>query len=481
MRIKLIAGCLLVAIASSPTGTALAQKAAVLESIDARGDESWRIALKIWEWAELGYQEKQSSALLAETLERAGFEVRRGVAGIPTAFTATIGSGRPVIAVLGEFDALPGLSQQAVPFKQPREGSANGHACGHHLFGVASMSACLALAEPIKQGKVRGTLRFYGCPAEEGGSAKAFMVRDGLFRDCDACLHWHPASRNVAGDPSCMARIAAKFRFSGKSSHAAAAPEEGRSALGAVELTDHAANILRQFTPDFTRIHNIVTAGGGAPNVIPDFCETFYYVRHPSSEVVQQVYQRLVKCAEGAALATETRLEVAYLGGTLEILPNDALARVTKANLKALNGLKYDEAELRFADQIRPTLAAPLPIASLGTIEDRSGGLNKDSTDVGDVSWVVPTTGFSAACWVPGTPMHSWQAVAAGATPIGRMGMLLAAKTLAATAWDLYQDPATVSAAKDELRRRLGDREYRSLLGPGQAPPLDYRNPPQRR
>jgi aminobenzoyl-glutamate utilization protein B len=275
--------------------------------------------------------------------------------------------------------------------------------------------------------------------------------------------------------------MAVKFRFHGKSSHAAAAPEEGRSAVGAVELTDHGANILRQFTPDLTRIHSVITSGGGAPNVVPDFAETFYYIRNPSSEVVQQLYPRLLKCAEGAAIATETTLETLYLGGTLEIMPNDTLALLARANLQQLNHLQYNEDERRFADQILPTLAAPLPIESLNQIEDRTGGVTKDSTDVGDVSWVVPTTGFCVATWVPGTPMHSWQAVAAGATSIGRLGMQLAAKTLATTAWDLYQDPKLIVAAKAEHERRLASRKYRSLLKPGQSPPLDYRNPPRRK
>ena len=219
---------------------------------------------KIWEWAEPGYQETRSAALLADALAAGGFKVERGVAKIPTAFIATIGSGKPIIGILGEFDALPGLAQEAVPFRQPRPGSSYGHGCGHHLFGVASASACLALAEPIKQGKLAGTLRFYGCPAEEGGSAKAFMARAGLFDDCDAVLHWHPGNKNLAGDLPTLARIAVKFRFHGTGAHAAAAPEQGRSALEAVDLTNHAVALMREHTPEFTRIHHVITDGGGA-------------------------------------------------------------------------------------------------------------------------------------------------------------------------------------------------------------------------
>jgi aminobenzoyl-glutamate utilization protein B len=439
------------------------------------------MAQKIWGWAEPGYQEKRSAALLAETLETAGFKVERGVAKIPTAFTATIGSGKPVIGILGEYDALPGLSQQAVPIRQLRPETTYGHGCGHHLFGVASVSACLALGEQIRAGKITGTLRFYGCPAEEGGAAKVFMTRAGLFHDCDVVLHWHPGNRNAAGDSSCLARMAVKFRFHGTSAHAAGSPDKGRSALAAVELTNHAAHILREHTPDFTRIHHTVTDGGGAPNVVPDFAEVFYYVRHPKADIVAKLYPRLVKCAQAGALATETKLETVYLGGTMELLPNDTLAQVTKANLIKLNDLRYNTDEQQFAIRIQSTLTDPPPLDSVSQIIDSSGQLGKGSTDVGDVSWVVPTTGFSTACWVPGTPGHSWQATAAGGMSLGRKGMQLAARVLAATAWDLYQDPQKVAAAKAEHQRRLAGRTYRPLLEPKQTPPLDYRDPPRRR
>jgi aminobenzoyl-glutamate utilization protein B len=441
------------------------------------------MARKIWGWAEVGYQEKRSSALLADAMESGGFRVQRGVADIPTAFVASIGSGKPVIGILGEYDALPGLSQQAEPVRHARAGVTAGHACGHHLFGTASAAACLALAEQVKAGRIKGTLRFYGCPAEEGGSAKAFMVRAHLFDACDAVLHWHPSSENATGDVSSQARIAAKFRFHGISAHAAGAPEAGRSALDAVELTNHAAELLREHTPDYTRIHHVITAGGEAPNVVPDFAEVSYYIRHPRAEVVQGLYARLVKCAEAGALATETRLETQYLGGIVEIVPNQALGRIARANLERFNDLKYDAHEAEFAAEIRKTLVgtrALPPLETLSRVADRSGQVGTGSTDVGDVSWVVPTVGFTTASWVPGTSAHSWQAVAAGGTTIGRKGMTLAARTLAATAWDLFQSPGVLQAARAEHRRRLAGRSYRSLLGPDQKPPLDYRNAPGR-
>jgi aminobenzoyl-glutamate utilization protein B len=472
---------LIIVLVLLPAGTCLAEKADLDESIRKRDDAAWEAALKIWKWAEPGYQETKSSALLARMLEDAGFELDRQVAGIPTAFTASFGDAKPVIGIVGEFDALPGMSQQAVPHRQPRDETSYGHACGHHLFGVASASAAIAIAEQIKAGQIQGTVRYYGCPAEEGGAAKVFMVREELFRDCDAVLHWHPGSRNAAGDMSSTARIAAKFRFRGKAAHAAGAPNQGRSALDAVEVTNHAAELLREHTPDFTRIHHVITAGGDAPNVVPEFAETYFYVRHPEASVARSVYRRLELCAQAGALATETKLEIEYQGGTLELIPNSALAQVTLANLRELNDLGLTADERHFAAKIQESLDEPKPLDSLREVVDQTGQVGRGSTDVGDVSWTVPTTGFSTACWVPGTPAHSWQACAAGGTSIGRKGMQLAARVLAASAWDLYHSPQTLAAAKAELQRRMGDREYESLMRPGQKPPLDYRNPPKSR
>jgi aminobenzoyl-glutamate utilization protein B len=460
-------------------GSAHAQKETLYRTLQQRENLAWDAALKIWHWAEPGYQEHKSSALLAEMLEREGFHVERGVAEIPTAFTATYGQGRPVIAILGEYDALPGLSQQAVPHRQPREDAFYGHACGHHLFGVASAEAAIAVAQAIKDGHLRGTVRFYGCPAEEGGSAKVFIVRAGLFKDCDLALHWHPSSQNSAGDKSSLARIAVKFRFHGKSAHAAGAPDQGRSALDAVEITNHAAQLLREHTPDLTRIHHVITAGGNAPNVVPDFAEVWYYVRHPKAEVVRKIYQRLLLCAQAGALATETRLEIRNEGGTYELLPNDALSQVALANLQSLNKLRYTADEVEFATRIQATMEKPEPLDSIERVTNVSGTTGRGSTDVGDVSWVVPTTGFTTACWAPGTPGHSWQAVAAGGTTLGRKGMHLAARVLAAIAWDAMQNPRLVSEAQAEHARRLGKTKYEPLIDKDQRPPLDYRNPPK--
>ena len=466
----------LVALMLFTVQTAQAQKQTMVDRIQQRESTTWEWASRIWNLSEPGYQEVESARLLADALEAAGFRVERGVAEIPTAFTATFGSGSPVIAILGEYDALPGLSQQAVPEQLPRAGATYGHACGHHLFGAASASAAIAIAEQIQNGKLQGTVRFYGCPAEEGGSGKTFMVRAGLFDDCDAALHWHPASKNTAGDSSCLSRAAVKFRFIGRSAHAAGAPEQGRSALDAVELACHASELLREHTPDFTRIHHVIVSGGAAPNVVPDSAEVFFYLRHPKAEIVRELYPRLLKCAQAGALATETKLEERYLGGTMELLPNNRLADVALANLREFNQLKYDNQQREFAQRIQQTLTKPLPLDIISEVFDTSGEVGKGSTDVGDVSWVIPTAGFTTACFVPGTTSHSWQAVAASGMSIGKQGMQLAAQTMAASVWDLMTQPEILIEAKQEHARRREGRKYEPLLLPEQKPPLDYRN-----
>lgn len=465
-----------------PNAAADSTESAVLESIEMRRDASWQVARKIWEAAEPGYQEVQSSKLLADAAEAAGLRVTRGVAEIPTAFTAEFGSGKPVIGILGEFDALPGLTQKDVPEQMPRDDrNSYGHGCGHHLFGVASLSATVAIAEQIRSGAIKGTVRFYGCPAEEGGSAKVFMVQAGLFQDCDAVLHWHPASRNSAGDRSSLARIAVKFQFSGQTAHAAGSPHQGRSALDAIELTAHASELMREHTPEQTRIHHVITSGGEAPNVVPAFAEMYFYIRHPEAKYLKPLYQRLELCAKAGALATETELTIKYEGGIREIMPNRTLSGVVRKRLQQLNDLRYNEEERQFAARLQQHLQEPESLETLSMVENVDGTVGKGSTDVGDISWVVPTTGFSTACWVPGTPGHSWQAVAAGGTTIGEKGMHLAARTIATSALDLFRQPDVLQAASQELKERLGRETYESLMQPGQKAPLDYRNPPSRK
>ena len=305
------------------------------------------------------------------------------------------------------------------------------------------------------------------------------MVRAGLFADVDAVLHWHPADRNAAGDPTNQARIAGKFRFRGKSSHAAAAPQAGRSALDGLQIMAYAGELLREHTPDLTRIHYVITSGGEAPNIVPDFAEAYYYVRHPDVTVAREVWDRLLQCADAGALASGTEVELVPLGGVYNILPNQTLSRVTLRNLKALSDLRYDAEEQEFAREIQATLRSPAPVSEVGEVIDRTGKIDTGSTDVGDVSWVVPTTGIDVATWVPGTPAHSWQATAAGGTTIGRKGMLLAARALAATGFDLFHEPQTLTDARRELDALTKKTPYEPMIEPEQKPPLDYRNPPK--
>ena len=434
------------------------------------------VADQLWEWAELGYVETQSSGLLQTTLANAGFEIDSGVGGIPTAFTATFGNGEPVIGIMGEFDALPGISQAAVPYAETLEGKPSGHACGHNLFGAGSLGAALAVKDWLQDTGKPGTVRFYGTPAEEGGSGKVYLVRAGVFDDVDVALHWHPRDNNSASPSSTLANKSAKFRFSGVSSHAAAGPERGRSALDAIEAMNFMVNLLREHVPEETRIHYVITEGGIAPNVVPNFAESFYYVRHPNAAVLATLWDRVIAAAEAAAVGTGTTLEYEVIHGNHSVLPNEVLARVAYDHLVALGGPRYDETDQAFAAEIAKTLpSGRYEPGSERVIEPFAIKQSKGSTDVGDVSWNVPTVGLGTATFVPGTGLHSWQAVATGGTPLAHKGTLLAAEVLAATAIDLLSQPDLVAAATAEFNDRRGpDFTYVPLLG-DRDPPLDYR------
>ncbi len=451
----------------------------ILERLDRQAEHYSDMAMQIWNFAELGYQERQSSQLLQDELATAGFDVQPGVANMPTAFVATYGSGSPVIAILGEFDALPGLSQKAQTTKEPVTDRGAGHACGHHLFGVGSSAAGIAVKEWMEKENQSGTIKIFGTPAEEGGAGKVYMVKAGLFDDVDVVLHWHPSNSNSADASSSLANKSAKFRFHGQASHAAGAPERGRSGLDGVEAMNHMVNLMREHVPAESRIHYVITRGGEAPNVVPEFAESFYYCRHPQADQVKKNFEWIVQAAEGAAMGTQTRMEYEVIHGLFNVVPNEVLGKMMHRNLLKVGGVYYDESEQAFAEEISKSFGdIPFSIESakavvpFKVIERGAGG----STDVGDVSWVVPTAGMRAATWVPGTSAHSWQAVAAGGTSIGAKGMMVAAKTLALTAAELFMSEGVIEKATDELIRRTGkDFEYKSLLG-DREPPLDYRN-----
>lgn len=448
----------------------------ILRALDAKRDAYAGVANQIWSFAEVGYQEEKSTALLQSQLRSAGFTVKTGVADIPTAFVASWGSGRPIIGIVGEFDALPGLSQKAVPQRDAVQEGQPGHGCGHHLFGTASTAAAIAVKEWLESSRRTGTIRFYGTPAEEGGAGKVYMVRAGLFDDVDAVVSWHPADRNGVNTVSNLANISAKFRFHGVSAHAAGAPEKARSALDAVEAMDDMVNMMREHIPQDSRIHYVITSGGKAPNVVPDFAEVYYVVRHPDMRVLDGIWERILNAARGAALGTGTTMDLEIIGAVYNVLPNEYLASLQRRNLQKVGGVTYTAEERSFAESIRKTLSEPmLPLGSESQIQPPRDEVSYSSTDMGDVSWRVPTVQLSAATWVPGTPAHSWQAVAAGGTSIGAKGMMVAAKTMTLTAIDLFSDPSHIRKAREEFDRRRGPNfVYRSRLG-RDKPALDYR------
>jgi len=435
---------------------------------------------EIWNFSEVGYKEVKSTDLLQSLLKQHGFEIDRGVAGIPTAFVATYGTGKPVIGILAEYDALPGLSQDTVPMKQAVADRMAGHGCGHNLFGVASVAAGIAIKKMLTDGTFKGTIKVFGCPAEEGGSGKVYMVREGLFNDVDAVMHWHPSDKNNASVSSSLANISAKFRFHGLSAHAAASPEKGRSALDGVEAMNNMVNMMREHIPSSTRVHYVITDGGKAPNVVPDFAEVYYYVRHVDPETVRSVFDRVINAANGAAMGTGTTVDYEITGGVYNLLGNITLSKQMYANLSLVGGVQYTHQEEDFAKKIQQSFANEKPaIQASHNIEPFVVLVNQamgGSTDVADVSWTVPTVGMTAATWVPGTPAHSWQAVAASGMDIGAKGMMVAAKTMTATGIDLFTNPTLLQEAKTEFIKARGEGfQYTPLLG-DRKPALNYRD-----
>jgi aminobenzoyl-glutamate utilization protein B len=451
-------------------------KPAMLAKMDAAAAHYGDVSRKIWEFAELGYKENKSAELLKSELRGAGFQLEENVAGIPTAFTATFGQGKPVIGIMGEYDALPGLSQDTTPDRKPIAEGAPGHACGHNLLGAASLFAAVTIKDWMAQNKIAGTLRYYGTPAEEGGGGKLYMIRSGAFKDVDVVLSWHPADSNGASLRSSLAIIEAKFKFYGKAAHAAAAPDAGRSALDGLMISANAIEFLREHVPDSTRIHYIVSKGGAAPNIVPDYAELFLYARHPSMPVLDKIWDRIINCAKAGALASDTRMDMELIDSSYNTLPNDALAVLGNRNMQLAGGVKYTPEEEAFAEAIRKTLPdRARPLGSQERVEPPSEGTGVASTDAGDVSWNYPMLELHAATFVPGVPAHTWQAAACAGMSIGRKGMVVAAKGLALSAMDLFTDANLVDAAKTSFAKRRAGIEYRSRVPADHKPPLDYR------
>ena len=447
---------------------------------------------QVWGFAELGFTEQNSSALLAGVLEQAGFTLERGVAEIPTAFIASFGAGKPVIAILGEYDALPGLSQEALPVEKPINQGGNGHGCGHNLLGVAGLAAVMAVQQAILAGEVKGTIRYYGCPAEENGSGKTFMVKAGVFKDVDLSLCWHPDVYNGIVGGNILANIKVNFRFHGKAAHAAYDPYNGRSALDAVELMNVGANYLREHLIPDARLHYIITNGGGsAANVVPPLAESQYILRAPLLSQVDEIYARVVDIAKGAALMTGTELEILFQKGMSNLLLNDTITDVLYEKMLTIDPPDYEAGELDFARQISTTCAdgdMPGLLSKLYGREARglvpadtlllrqvmpnthTDYISPGSTDVGDVSWVTPTGQIETTCAALNTPSHSWQMTAQGGMSIGHKGMLYAGKVMGAAALEFMADPKRLQAAREEFEQKIKQTPYHCPIPDGTKP-----------
>jgi len=447
----------------------------VLDRVASHATRFESISRQIWETPELGFHETKSSALLQNELRANGFTVKSGLAGMPTAFTAEFGSGKPVIALMGEFDALPGLSQKESTVLSPVTEGAPGHGCGHNLLGSASALAAVAVKEEMQARGFKGTLRYFGTPAEEGGGGKIYLIHAGLFRDVDAVLDWHPSDSNRVNLGSSLANNAALFRFHGTASHAALAPERGRSALDGVMIMLNAVEMLREHVPQETRIHYIISNGGAAANVVPAFAEVHLVARHPDAGVLAGVWERILKCAQAGALASETRLEVVQSTNYANIVPNDVLSDVLGRAMVQAGGYEYTPAEQTFAAEIQKTLGAAGERSDPGkVVADHSTPQGMASSDAGDVSWNVPYANFTAATFAPGVAAHTWQAAACAGSSLGRKGMLVAARTLALGALELFEKPDELSAARSAFEKRLGGRTWETHIEAGSKPPLDY-------
>jgi aminobenzoyl-glutamate utilization protein B len=447
----------------------------VLDRVAAHADRFGQISREIWENPELGFHETKSSALLEQELKANGFTVRTGVAGMPTGFIAEYGSGKPVIGIMGEFDALPGLSQKEEPVIDPVTPGAPGHGCGHNLLGSASALAAVAIKEEMQARGLKGTLRYYGTPAEEGGGGKIYMLHAGLFKDVDAVLAWHPGDSNRVSLGSMLANNGGRFKFYGIASHAAAGPERGRSALDGAMIMLNAIEFLREHVPQETRIHYIITNGGQAPNIVPAFAEVNLVARNPDATVLNDIWERIMNCARAGALASGTRMEFEQGTNYSNVLPNDTLSEVMGRAMQKSGGYQMTAQEKAFAAELQKTLGAP--VRSPGpdkVIADKSEGVGSASTDAGDVSWVVPTVQFTAATFVPGVGAHTWQAAACAGSTVGRKGMVVAARTLSLGAVELFENPSEVAAAKDSFQTRLNGRKWTTRIPVDGKPPLDY-------
>jgi len=450
------------------------------------------ISDKAWEYAEVGLLEYKTSKLLADEVEMHDFKVERGVAGMPTAFVATWGSGKPVIGVMGELDALAGVSQKAVPYKEPVVEGGPGHGCGHNIHGTSGMAGAIAIKREMEENDIPGTIRFYGCPAEETLVGKVWLVRDGFFDGVDACLSHHPSSANTAGLGSSNAMNSVKFHFHGRTAHAAGDPENGISALDAVELMSNGVNFMREHIIEKARVHYVTEVGGGQPNVVPAYARTWFYVRAPEREQVEYIYDWVLQIADGADKMARTTHEVEFLTGCYNMLPNRELSELVVRNMREIGAPVHTEEEIEFAKQMNESISPQSKKEGLRKSERpgwekmlddlfdervlddwREGKVGAGSTDVSDVSWVTPTMEFGTACCMLGTPGHSWQFAAQSGMSIGHKGLIFASKVIAASGLELMTDPELLSRVREEWVERLAGRSYKPPIPMDLKPPLN--------
>jgi aminobenzoyl-glutamate utilization protein B len=447
-------------------------KKAISASVEKHEAELIKISDSIWALAETAFEEDHSSRILADYAQKNGFTVERGVAGIPTAFVATYGSGNPVISVLGEFDALPGISQKAQPTKEPLQEGAAGHGCGHNLFGTASLGAAIAAKELMQQGKLKGTIKFLGTPSEEKYFGKIWMVREGLWNDVDVNLSWHPSAQTMADTQSTLALVDFMVEFYGQAAHASMDPWNGRSAADALELYTTGINYYREHIKPTVRIHYHIQDAGQVVNVVPDYARLWVRVRDTKRSGMMPVYERVQKMAEGAAIMANVDYKISLISGIYEVLVNRAGAEVMQHNLELLGPISYTPEEIAFGKKIqeatdKPQVGMDSDIRPLEETKENPGG---GSTDVGDVSWNVPNINLGVTTAPKDTPWHSWAVVACGGMSIGHKGLLQAAKALGMTMVDLFENPKLVEKIKAEYKQRKGDEVYEAIIPPGPPP-----------
>jgi len=432
-----------------------------------------RVSLNIWDYAELALREFKSSRELARWLEDNGFRVQLGVAGLPTAIVAEYGSGAPVIAIYGEYDALPGVSQKAEAKRAPRVEGGAGHACGHSLFGTASAAAAIAVKAAMGRGGIPGTIRFYGTPAEESIGGKNYMLEAGSFEDADILLGWHAGDASAADFDYSKAMVSVRFRFKGLPAHASTSPHLGRSALDAVELMNVGVNYMREHVREDARLHYVISDGGGQPNVVPGAAEAWYYIRANKHKDVVEMFEWVSEIARGAAQMTRTEIEITVDDDSHERLPNRPLAELIDANLRLVGAPTFSATEKEFARKTQKSLGRTFEHALSETIQPLPDQPEQGlfSTDVGNVSWQLPTGSLTVASYTHGAPGHSWQIVACSGSSIGQTAIAVAAKTLAGSAIDLLANPALVKAAQSDFETRREGYEYRLLLPSGRKAP----------